>query len=473
MSERGRVIPHSSEAECGVLGSILINPVRILNLIREQKMSVEDFYIPAHNLIFNAILETERNARGNVVDTLTVAETLKTRNELEKVGGEMYLDKLVDGTPTAAHAGHYIEIVKGKSKRRRLINLAQAAERRAYDEKDDVTDAITEAQASLFEETALEEVKMTTADAIFACYDEYKAASLGKPTGLPCYLPEVNRFLGNFKDGKVHYVAAPPSRGKTTFLNNQAKHWTMSLCPKQKKAIPTGYVSLEMTYEEIIGNIVAEHADVSVFSLKTGAIDHRGYTPRIDKFMEAAKDFIHEKTNADKLPLYINDKMMNIDQICSWARLMVTKHGIKSLCIDYLQLIKEAPGFRGSRKEEVDSICMKLVKLGKDTGLTIVVASQLTVMSRRENRKPRASDLKESGAIEESAYSIMLIYEWEESVWVSIDKNRGGLRREIEVKHEGHRQRFRTMVEAPQEEVKNDREEQSEWNEKEESNEDF
>lgn len=451
-----RIAPYSEEAEKGVLGSILLDSVRVLNIVREEHVVAEDFYVPAHSMIFDAILKTERTGRGGVVDALTVSDTLKKSSSLEKVGGESYLSSLIESTPTAHHVGSYLDIVKDKAKRRRVIVTAMTAERLAYDESSNIVDVIIDAQTTFFAEASQEESNITNADAILQCYDEYKAAKSGNPVGLPSYIMSVNRKLGNYKPGKIHFIGAPPGQGKTTYICNQAKYWAMGLHDTYRgienpEKVEVAIASIEMDHAEILGNIIAEHADVSVFSLKTGAkegIIKQGEDnrDRLTKFMDAAKEFVDADTLEDLVPIRLNDKLMNIDQLCAWARLMVFKHGTKALFIDYLQLLKEPYGFRGSRKEEIDSICGKLVKLGKDTGLIILVTSQLTLMARRDNRKPNMSDLKESGAISEAAYTVMLIYKWEDHHYCGIDKNRGGLTGEVQVQFEGARQRFKAYV---------------------------
>lgn len=458
MTDPRRQVPYSEEAERGVLGSILLDAVMVLNMVKEQHITAEDFYAPAHALIFDAMLETERKASGGIVDVLTVSETLKKKGSLEKVGGTAYLDKTISDTPTVHHAMSYIEIMKLKAKRRRVIKTSMEAMSLAYDEESNIEDVIISAQTSFFEEASETEAKMTNEDAIWKCYDEFKAAKEGKPIGLPCYLPAVNRMLGNYRPGKVHFIGAAPGFGKTTYGCNQAKFWAMGLFDMNPdpvtgpNRIPVGFASLEMDHSEILGNIIAEHADVSVFSMKTGAKEQKmkqggDNRERLTKFVDAAKEFVDADTHKDIVPIYVNDKLMNIDQLCSWARLMIFKHGIKALLIDYLQLMKEPYGFKGNRKEEVDSINGKLVSLAKDTGLTVLVTSQITVAARRDKRRPNCSDLKDSGSISESAYTAMLIYEWEDQMYCGIDKNRGGLKGEVAVMFEGGRQRFKSYVE--------------------------
>jgi len=451
-----RQAPYSEDAEKGVLGSILLDAVRVLNIVREEHITAEDFYVPANNLIFQAILETERSARGGVVDALTVGDTLTKSGNLEKAGGGRYLNCLIDDTPTSHHVGSYVDIVKDKAKRRRVIRTSQEAALQAYDEESNIVDVIIDVQTTFFAEASQEDTTITNADAILQCYDEYKAAKNGHPVGLPSYIPSVNAKLGNYKPGKVHFVAAPPGKGKTTYICNQAKYWCMGLHELYKgndnpEKVEVAIASIEMDHAEILGNIIAEHADVSVFSLKTGmkegvikqGEDNRD---RITKFMDAAKEFVDAETLEDLLPLRLNDKLMNIDQLVAWARLMVFKHGTKALFIDYLQLLKEPYGFKGNRKEEIDSINGKLVKLGKDTNLIIMVTSQLTLAARRDKRKPNMSDLKESGSISESAYTVMLIYKWEDNMYCGVDKNRGGLTGEVPVQFQGSRQRFKPYV---------------------------
>ena len=452
VNERRAAPPYSDEAERGIIGSILMDSEFSLAKCAEARLSEDDFYVPANKTMFEAILKTRKTARGGIVDYLTVCDTLDNDGKLDSVGGIPTIDNLIDNTPTARHIESYLEIVQKKAQRRRMIKVALQMLDDAKNENEPILGSITGAQSKLFREFEEHDEVKSNADAILEIYDELKAAVSGKPNSLPHFLPGVQQKLGGYRKGKLHVIGAPPKKGKTTLICNQAKHWAMGLHDPEGKQIPVAIASIEMDHSEIIGNMVAEHADVSMFAMKTGMREckyreGKDNRTRLKKFLDAANDFVDGNTMVDKLPLYINDKCLDIDELCSWARLMVYKHGVQALFIDYLQLLREKK-FRGSRKEEMDSVVGKLVKLAKETGLVVIVASQFTLQARRDsnNRKPTSNDLKESGSIGEAAYSIILLYEWEDSFYANVDYNRGGQTGEVEILFQGSRQRFRSNL---------------------------
>ena len=441
--QQARKPPFSDEAEQGVLGSVLLDAVNTIPILRKKRVEYEDFYIPRHGTIYLAIMEVAQ--KNGVADVLLVGEHLKAQGNLDGIGGIVTLDRLLDNTPTIAHCAHYVDIIREKSDRRKAIKIATQVVGASYNEEIAICDTIASAQNKFFNAARIEMSGTTNEQAIIQVYDEYKAAQRGEVVGLPCFLNGVGHRLGRFKEGKPYYVGAGPGSGKSSFGANQGADWIW-------RHIPTAIWSGEMTHGEFISLMMAHRAGVSKFGLEQGACKTN---TKLDLWMAKGKEIVDGKTGKNKLPLYIEDRPMNIDELCVWARMMIQRYGIKALIIDYVQIIKAPVGFKGSDKQKHDIIAESLRDLAKDTGLTILCLSQLTKegLGRLQNGiPPNQMDLKGTGAYNESAYGIFLLYFLDDQWHCDLAKNRGGLKGDIIVEFDGGTQTFSDLRRQPQQE---------------------
>lgn len=433
-----RVPPYSEEAEIGVLGSIIFDGNKVMPLCLEKRLNAgEFFYVPAHRIVFEAMLELTR--RGRPVDVVTVTGLLKDTNQLDRVGGAIFLERLIDQSYTSANVESYIETVLKKAKRRELITRARDIEADAFSEEEDLTDVLTKAQNSMFAAGEIQEGPSTNVDVLNDVIDRSVLAAQGTSPGLPFFLPGLNRILGCFLYGKPYFIGATPGAGKSTILGNMFKYWAKDL------KIPCWINSIEMDHGEFLSRIVAEDCDISTFAMMTGMGGKESAMKRVAKFSEGCQTFVDPETGEMKVPLWIDDRQMDIDELRATARIMVRKYGIKAIGVDYLQILKAPSHVRGTRREQIIYVCDGLRQMAKELRVVLCVLSQLT-KDGREERKPRASDMKEATEIHDMAYGVLMLYDWEGKTICEIQKNKCGLVGEREVEFVKARQRF---VEVP------------------------
>lgn len=420
MDEFHRAPPYDESAEIAVLGSILIDPEKVLDLCSEHHVKAETFYIPANRTVFEAIQGVAGD--GKIPDLVTLPSRMERDGTLEQAGGKMYIERLVEDTPTAAHAEHYIDEITNMQMKRTVIALGQEAESMAYDGDVKGKDAVVTMLDKFFAHASLRESAMTNSEALVKKIQEWKGAMCGVRSGLECFLPSLSKYLGDYKYGKLYFIGASPAGGKSTYMHNQARFWAVD------QEIPCAINSIEMTHDELLGRVVGEMADVSTFAMDQGWAhgDLENGTTRIQKVMKSAKRLVDEDTDEMKAPLFIDDRQMNIDELCVWARLMVRKHGIKALMVDYVQILGAPKGFKGVDRERLDYIANKLRELAKSLDIVVLVLSQLSGEGGKGN-KPSAYDLFGSKTMQHAAFGIIMLYrnEDEEHI-VDVQKNRGG-----------------------------------------------
>lgn len=438
-----RTPPFSEDIEKAVIGSIFLDPINCLNIADQCGISTNTFYGPVHQRIYQAICELSTN--GKFVDALLVGQILE--NELSHIGGQKYLDDIIDATPTAAHMRDYCEKIRSKEILRKVIAMSSDAIERAYkaNENGDGAEVAESVTSMFFDALEIPDTPLTKVEALNVQLSKWKDAMAGKKDGIESYLYPLTQTLGPFKPGWVHVVAAPPSAGKTTFLTNHMRHWA-------QKGIPGAFASLEVGQDRIFGIMAAEMANVSTFALDTGfnKSEYETAEQRLRKTREAMIQMVGKDAEGkEKFPLWVNDKEMDVEQLAIWTRMMKMKYNIQYLGVDYLQLLEAPSKDRNkSKREQIDSVLKKLKFLAKELNLVVILLSQLTKEGRTNTRRPSISDLKESGAIEEIAYSVMLLYEWDventgqKDYFCNVAKNKGGITREIQLKFIKNRQRI-------------------------------
>lgn len=399
---RGRQLPYSEEAEIGLLGSAMVDPVRVLHLCMRSQISPSDFYLEPHRSVYDAMLELQR--RGRPVDIVCVSDELKSQGKLEGVGGALFLDSLVDRTPTAAHAEYYAEVVRKKAERRLIIHTCWDGQAKAYDEEADADEVLRALQSKLFRISRMAEGPSRNVDAIRENMARWEEARKGRPYGLDCYLQSVRHIVGRYRPGKPYFTGATPGAGKSTTLLNQFGYWAFD-------GVPVAINSIEMNHAECIARVICERASVSLFALDHGLPERENEKPRLVKAWEAALKIVDPETGAERIPLWINDRNMDVDSLWAWSRFMVQRHNIEAVGVDYLQILNPPKSHRGSRREGVIYVLQALREMAKELNIIVMVLSQLSKEGRGE-RRPRPSDMKESSDIEDIAEQIVMLYEW-------------------------------------------------------------
>jgi replicative DNA helicase len=394
-----RLPPHSIEAEQGVLGCVLQAPNECLGeTIEKFKSGSEVFYDLRHRSIYEVLVEMFDHKEG--IDLITLQQRLKDRQQLEAVGGLAYLSSLPDAVPSAANLEYYAEIVREKYLLRRMIAACTSVVARVYDHEGEVDALLDEVERDILRisearvESTANTIKDLVRKAINTVEDFHQRQ--GTLTGIGTGFIDFDRMTNGLHEGEMIVIAARPSMGKTSLAMNIAEHVSVDL------RLPVGVFSLEMTAESLVLRMLCSRARVNLRNIREGFL--------------AERDFPKLTGAAGKLanaPLFIDDtSALSILQLRAKARRMHQQYGIKLFVIDYLQLVHSTARRADNRQQEIADISNGIKALAKELRVPMMVLSQLNRdIEKEKNRKPRLSDLRESGAIEQDADLVGLLYE--------------------------------------------------------------
>lgn len=390
--------PHSPSAERTLLGALLIDPERILDV--SPLLSADDFFDPVYRTIYQAILRLHE-ARAPI-DPITVGQALRDVGTLASVGGPSFLAEVAGEVPTASHAAHYARIVRDKALHRRLGDVGRHIAALAADERLAAEEALERAEQKILGLTrhVSDQKPEHVADIGDASYHRYAALheAQDKSTlfGLSTGFRELDQMLTGLPPGCLVIVAARPSVGKSSLALDIARH---AAARQGKNA---AVFSLEMTKQEIMDRIVAGYLGVEAWKLKRGCLTE--------------EDFRRVGTLFDELrrhPLYIDDDAdTTLSNLRSKARRHQLEQGLDLLVIDYLQLIEVTDRAAGeNRTQQVSHISRSLKNLARELGCPIVALSQLSRSTEQRNPPiPILSDLRDSGGIEQDADVVLMLY---------------------------------------------------------------
>jgi replicative DNA helicase len=394
-----RLPPHSTEAEQGVLGCILLSPNDCLGqCIEKLKAGPEVFYDLRHQTIYEALIAMYD--KREPIDIIMLQQRLKDRSLLDQIGGIPYLNALQDSVPSAANLTYYLDIVEEKSLLRKMISTCTDVVGRVYDFDGEVDSLLDEVERDILKMSesrsggTIEPVKSLVNKAIGMVENYFnRQGTLG---GLASGFAELDRMTDGMHGGEMIIIAARPSMGKTSLAMNIAE----SVVLNQK--LPVGVFSLEMTAESLVLRMLCSNARVNLRNIREG-------------FMSES-DFPKLTSSAGKMssaPLYIDDTPgLSILQLRTRARRMWQQHGIKLFVIDYLQLLHSTSRrAQENRQQEIAEISSGIKALAKELSIPIIVLAQLNrELEKDKSRKPRLSDLRESGSIEQDADLVGLLY---------------------------------------------------------------
>lgn len=387
-------MPYSEEAEAAVISSMLMDMGATAEV--STTLNADDFYFPAHNLIFSAILAVYN--KGEKVDIVTVVERLKKEDLLEKVGGSSYVASFVKGTISAENVIYYANIVKEKSILRELIRKSKLIIDKASSGKEEIEVVLDEAENLIFDvrkKRSYEKVQPITPllKEVMRIIED-RAERKNPITGIPTGLRELDKMCCGFQNAELIILAARPSVGKTALALNLASHISI------KEEIPVLFFSLEMHWESLIFRLLSAESRIEGTRIKTGYI-------REDEWV-ALTSAVSRLTEA---PFYIDASPgMTIFEMRAKARRMKKKYDIGVIFADYLQLIK-GPSSQ-TREQEVAAISRALKSIAMELNIPVVALSQLSRQPARRGKdsKPILSDLRESGAIEQDADFVLFIH---------------------------------------------------------------
>ena len=439
-----RVPPNDSEAERCVLGACMWSRDAIDEIAVDIKLKPQDFYHPAHETIYRAILDL--HGRNEPVDPITLSAELTRRGELDKVGGAPFLHDCSQAVPSASNGQWYAEILKEKSVHRRLISAGTRIAQLGYDEGDAI-EAVDAAGAEVFAlaETNAEEDDLGLADICDEEIDLIEASSRnqGQLLGLSTGFTDLDALFKGLKPGQLIVVAGRPGMGKSTLGMDFVR-----ACALGKDPVPAAFFSLEMGRSELFRRVASATASVQLDRLSGGTMNEGDWT-RMARRLADLKN--------SRLRIIANPQLSLMD-IQAKARRMVQRHGVKLIVVDYLQLMSAGTSGRReqSRQEEVAQISRGLKKLAGELGVPVVALSQLNRgPEQRTDKKPMMSDLRESGAIEQDADIVILLhredaYEKESpragEADLIVAKHRNGATSTITVAFQGHYSRFVDMA---------------------------
>jgi replicative DNA helicase len=391
-----RTPPHSVEAEQGVLGSMLISPRDAIAEVVE-KITADYFYVPAHQTIFNVLVDLWNAGAG--IDLITFTQVLRDRNLLESVGGAAAVTTLYTFVPTAANVGYYIDIVRDKYILRSIIAAGTESVRRAYEEQDEVGNLLDEVEQRIFavgedrfkgQMLSMKDQVMEAIESIEKLY-ERKGGITGVSTGFV----EFDRMTSGMHPSEMIVIAARPSMGKTALAMNIAEHVAIN------EKLGVGVFSLEMSSQQLVQRLLCSRARVNLQKVRDGFLGERDFpslTAAASKLAEA-KIFIDDSAS------------LTILELRAKARRLKSQQDVQLIIVDYLQLLRSTSRrAQDNRQLEISEISAGLKGLAKELKIPLIVVAQLNRQpEQRTGGKPRLSDLRESGSIEQDADLVGLL----------------------------------------------------------------
>ena len=401
-----KLLPHDLEAEEAVLGSVLIDGECLTRLA--PLLKGDDFYRERNQVCFDAA--TALFQRGQAVDQVTLAGELARTEKLDLVGGMAYLSHLVSITPTSVHAEYYAQSVSRTSGMRRLIDAGNRIVELGYADTDDVETTMRQAEEALF--TVRGAGQSRDFVSLRDIYDQYLqeqadiAAAL-EPGGMPIMsgFPDLDEYLGGLQRADLVILGARPSMGKSSLAVNMAVN-------AAKSGQTCGVFSLEMTREQLAMRVLASEAEIDSHRLRLGLYSHLEEGRIIDSIGRLSD-----------LPVFIDDTpYQGMAEMRSKARRLALERGLDLLVVDYLQLVQGKQKWgQSNRVQEITEISRELKVLAGDLKVALIACSQLNRMvENRPNNRPRLSDLRDSGSIEQDADVVMFIHR--EDVYVTEDE---------------------------------------------------
>ncbi len=436
----GRVPPQDLAAEQSVLGAMLMSKLAIDPA--SDILDGRDFYRPAHELIFDTIVDLAN--RGEPADAITVSAELQRRGEVGRIGGAPYLHTLVASVPIAANVDFYADIVHEKAVLRRLVEVGQRIAQLGQAGQGEVSEIVDRAQKEVLDVDGSKQGEdySSVSDLMLATIDEIEEIQ-GRGSemhGVPSGFPDLDRLTTGFRAGQMIVVAARPGVGKSTL----GLDFCRSASIRHQK--PSAIFSLEMTGPEIAMRMLSAEAKVNVAQMRGGGMSQRDWDA-IAKAMPRVQS----------APMVIDDSPnMTMPEIRSKARRIKKQHGLDFMVIDYLQLMTSGKKVE-NRQVEVSEFSRQIKLLAKELEIPIVAISQLNRGSeQRTDKTPMLSDLRESGSIEQDADIVMLLNRPDASgagesdrpgeADIIIAKNRSGPVNKVAVSFQGHYSRFTPMA---------------------------
>ena len=394
--ERGneRTPPHDLLAEQSTLGGMLLSPDAVADVV--ESIRGTDFYVPKHELIFEAILSLY--SHGEPTDVVAVTDELIKTGDLMRAGGADYLHSLTSIVPTAANSAYYASIVRERALLRRLVEAGTRIVQMGYNGQGEALDLVNNAQAEIYSVTGAEQSEdyVPLEVAVGAAIEEIEAARGrdGQMTGIPTGFAGLDQLTNGLHPGQMIVVAARPAMGKSTLALDFARAAAI------KHNRPTIFFSLEMGRSEIAMRLMSAEGAVPLQSMRKGSLDSRDWTT-----------IASTRGRINDAPLYIDDSPnMTLVEIRAKCRKLKQRVGLQMVVIDYLQLMTTGKRTE-NRVQEISEITRNLKIMAKELNVPVICLSQLSRANEsRQEKRPMLSDLRESGSIEQDADVVIGLY---------------------------------------------------------------
>ncbi len=435
-----KIPPQSNESEMAVLGSIMLRTDSLNEII--DMISVESFYSQRHKIIYENILKLF--SEGKPIDLVSLSERITTQGKIDSVGGRSYLAEVIESVPSSANIKHYAEIVRTKYLLRCLIEASEKVSLMGYNEAEPIENILDSAEKEIFNITnrgdnrSLVEIKNTLGNAWERIENLHK--NKDQLRGVPTGFKSLDNILAGLQKSDLIILAARPSVGKTSLALDIARHVGVN------EKIPVVIFSLEMSSQQLIDRMLAAQSNVNAWKLRTGNLSN-------EEDFASIRDSLAVLSDA---PIFVDDKPANnIISIRSTARKLKSEKNLGLIVIDYLQLmVPTASRSSDNMVQQVTEISRSLKALAREIDVPVLALSQLSRAVEQRGGKPRLSDLRDSGSIEQDADVVAFIHREdrykEESdknnlAEILIEKHRNGPTGHIQLYFDQERTTFRDV----------------------------
>ena len=396
MAATSRIPPQNIDAERALLGSIMTRPDVVYDVV--DIIGGKSFYSERHKIIYETMLELF--GKSQPIDLLSLASRLKEKELLERAGGNLYLTELLGSVPSASNAKHYAEIVQKKSMMRRLIEAAERITSLGYDEAQDMAEILDKAEKQVFDvsNSSFTHKFIELKEALGEAWERLDRLHKSKDNlrGLPTGFPELDNKLSGLQKSDLVILAARPSMGKTALALDIARQTAVNY------QNTVGVFSLEMSSQQLVDRMLASESRVDAWKLRTGRLS-------VESEFEQIRDSLDRLAKA---PIFIDDQPgSNILKMRAVSRRLKAEKNLSLIIVDYLQLmIPTTARANDSMVQQVTEISRSLKTLARELDVPVLALSQLSRAVEQRGGKPRLSDLRDSGSIEQDADVVMFIH---------------------------------------------------------------
>jgi replicative DNA helicase len=400
-AEAARVPPHDLDAERAVIGAMLVSETAVA--VVAERLAAEDFYSEVHRIIYGAMMRLY--SHGEPIDQLTLTNELRSVNEFERIGGRPYVFQIVESVPTAANAGRYADIVRGKALLRAIIDVGSRITEDAFREPEDVSEALDSAEQLVYgvsnrtlrERLApVSELAPGALEMIQRLYEQE-----GEVTGVETGFEDLDHLTTGFHKSDLIILAARPAMGKTAMALNAIWH------ASGEKKMPVAIFSLEMSKEQLVQRLISQTTRIPAQALRSGNVKAEDWPKLVRGVAEVSRAPIWIDDTAGVTLMEIRAKVRRLASQLNVAGEMP----LSLVVVDYLQLMVGQGNRAENRQQEIAEISRGLKVLARDLDVPVLAIAQLSrAVEARHDKRPLLSDLRDSGAIEQDADMVMFLY---------------------------------------------------------------